>query len=482
MGRCNGVILAVCCAALFMSTLDTTVLNVALPTLERSFKASPSGLQWTASTYILVRGSLLFLSGSISDRYGRRRCFRYGLVIFTAGSIACSLSPSLGVLIGSRGFQAVGGALMTPSTLAIIANTFTEKRSRAKALGFWSGTTGVSTAAGPLIGGILIESLGWRSVFWVNVPVGLIVYAATRTLPESRRDGRQRPFDLPGQFAMMITITSLTVALITAPTSSWTSPFVIAMLTTCVVGAAAFFMRERSSHHPFLELEIFKVPAMVGAVVIAFVAYIAFAGFLFFNTLYLQDVRHFTPLHAGIWTVPTTAAVLVAAPISGRLLGGRGARLPATAGGFLVSAAMAELALVMAVHTSVGLLLVGYVSLGFGVGLLNPPATGASVSSMSPQRAGVAAATTSTVRQFGSNFGVALMGSLVFSVMAAYGALHSGIQLRDVVAHRPDSFILGLRLAYLVVAGLGLASCLAASWAFDPSKVREPALDAEHHA
>lgn len=482
MGRRNGVILAVCCAALFMSTLDTTVLNVALPTLERNFKASPSGLQWTASTYILVRGSLLFLSGSFSDRFGRRRCFRIGLVVFTASSIACSLSPSLGVLIASRGFQAVGGALMTPSTLAIIANTFTEKRSRAKALGFWSATTGVSTAAGPLIGGLLIESLGWRSVFWVNVPVGLVVYVGTRSLPESRRDGRPRPFDLPGQLAMAITITALTVALITAPTSSWTSSSVVLMLLICVAGAAAFFVRERHAHHPFLELEIFKIPAMVGAVVIAFVAYIAFAGFLFFNTLYLQDVRHFTPLHAGLWTVPTTAAVLVAAPISGRLLGGRGARLPATFGGLLVSAAMAELALVMAAHTSTWLLFVGYACLGFGVGLLNPPATGASVSSMPPDRAGVAAATTSTVRQFGSNFGVALMGSLVFSVMAAYGTLHSGVELREIVGHRPDSFISGLRLAYLVVAGLGLTSCLAAIWAFDPAKVREPALDAEHHA
>jgi len=482
IGRRNGVILTVCCAALFMSTLDTTVLNVALPTLERSFDASPSGLQWTASTYILVRGSLLFMSGSIGDRFGRRRCFRVGLVVFTVGSIACSLSPSLGVLITSRGLQAVGGALMTPSTLAIIANTFTEKRSRAKALGYWSATTGVSTAAGPLIGGILIESLGWRSVFWVNVPVGALVYFGTRSIPESRRIGRPRPFDLPGQFAMIVTITSLTVALITGPTSSWNSPSVILALLICVVGATLFLARERHAHHPFFELEVFKVPAMVGAVVVAFVAYIALAGFLFFNTLYLQDVRHFSPLHAGIYTVPTTAAVLVAAPISGRLLGGRGARLPATLGSLLVTAAMGELALVLTANTSTGLLLVGYVCLGLGVGLLNPPATGASVASMSPDRAGVAAAITSTVRQFGSNFGVALMGSLVFSVMAAYGTLHSGVQLRDIVAHRPDTYISGLRLAYLVVAFLGVTSCLTSFWAFDARKVRDPALRAAHHA
>jgi MFS family permease len=370
---------------------------------------------------------------------------------------------------------------MTPSTLAIIVNTFTEKRARARAIGFWSATTGISTAAGPLIGGLLIEWLGWRSVFWINVPVGVVVYVGTRALPESRRAGRVRPFDLPGQFAMAITITALTVVLIIAPTSSWTSLSVVVGLLVSVAGAVAFFARERSAHHPFLELEIFKVPAMIGAVVVAFVAYIAFAGFLFFNTLYLQDVRHFSPLHAGIWTVPTTAAVLVAAPLSGRLLGSRGARLPATFGGLLVSVAMGELAVVMSAGTSVWLLFIGYASLGFGVGLLNPPATGASVASMSPERAGVAAATTSTVRQFGSNFGVALMGSLVFTVMAAYGTLHSGVQLRDIVGQRPDSFLSGLRLAYFVVAGLGLLSCLTAGWAFNPVRTRGPALDAPHH-
>jgi EmrB/QacA subfamily drug resistance transporter len=481
IGRREAIILVVCCAALFMSTLDTTVLNVALPTLERNFNASPSGLQWTASTYILVRGSLLFLSGSFSDRFGRRRCFRVGLVVFTTGSIACSLSPSLGLLIAARGFQAVGGALMTPSTLAIIVNTFTEKRSRARAIGFWSATTGISTAAGPLIGGLLIESWGWRSVFWINVPVGVVVYLGTRWLPESRQVGRARPFDLPGQFAMSVTIVALTVALITAPTSSWTAPSIVTLIVISLVGAAAFIARELGAHHPFLQLKIFKVPTMVGAMVVAFVAYIAFAGFLFFNTLYLQDVRGFSPLHAGVWTMPTTAAVLVAAPLSGRLLGGRGARLPAMLGGLLVTAAMGELAIVIAAGTPIWLLFAGYSLLGLGVGFLNPPATGAAVASMSPSRAGVAAATTSTARQFGSNFGVALMGSLVFTVMAAYGTLHSGVQLRDIVGQRPESFISGLRLAYSVVAGLGLISCLIVSWAFDPAKIREPALDFEHH-
>jgi MFS family permease len=189
--------LVICCMALFMTTLDSTILNVALPSLQRGLGSSESGLQWTVDAYVLVRASVLFLCGSLGDRFGRRRLFGWGIAVFIASSLACGLAPSLGVLVGFRAIQGFGSALMTPASLAIITNTFTEPKARAQAVGVWGAISGLSTAAGPILGGVLVETLGWQSVFWVNVPIGLLVLVGTRRLTESRAD-RPRPFDIPG--------------------------------------------------------------------------------------------------------------------------------------------------------------------------------------------------------------------------------------------------------------------------------------------
>jgi EmrB/QacA subfamily drug resistance transporter len=457
--------LLICCSALFMTTLDNTILNVALPSLQHDLSATVSGLQWTVDGYILVRGALLFASGSLGDRYGRRRLFRVGLVVFTAASLACSLAPALGALVAFRGAQAVGGALMTPSTLAIIANTFRDPRQRAQAIGIWSATTGLSTAAGPVLGGLLVSYVGWRSVFWVNVPIGVAALLATRWLGESRAD-RARPLDLPGQGLLAVALGGLIYALIEAPHAGWGTPGVLLPLLVAAGCGAGFVVVELRRRHPMLPLGYFRSPVLVGAVVMAVVAFIALGGFTFFNTLYLQDVRGFSPVEAGLLMLPTTLVTLVFSPLSGWITGNRGARLPATVACGLIAAAMAALALVVTPATAIVTLTGVYLLLGVGMGLANAPITNAAVSSMPPSQAGVAGATTSTARQIGTSLGVAMLGSVIFSVAGPAASRlgegagpHGGVAATAAARAAGEAFTAGLRQGYWVAAALA-AGCL----------------------
>lgn len=438
-----------------MTTLDNTILNVALPSLQRAFHSSPSGLQWTVDGYILVRASVLFLCGSLGDRFGRRLFFDLGLVVFTFASLSCSLAPTLGALIGFRAVQGFGSAMMTPSSLAIITNTFTDPRQRAQAVGIWSATTGVSTAAGPVIGGLLVETLGWRSVFWVNIPVGLAALVGTRRIAESRAD-RPRPFDIPGQAAIAVALVTLTYALIAAPGRGWAAPDIVVLLVCSVAGWVAFVVTERRSRNPVLDLKYLANPPMAAAVILAVGAFIALGGFLFFNTLYLQNLRGYSPLQAGLLTVPVTISPVVLAPISGRITGTRGARGPAVAACILTATAMILLTVTISPTTAIAVLVGCYLLLGSGSGLINPPITNAAVSSLPPAQAGVASATTSTARQIGTNLGVALIGSVVFSA-AGHGIAGAG-------------FADGLRYGYGVIAGIALVCAAVAQWAFAPRR------------
>lgn len=455
----DGVTLAICCCALFMVSLDNTILNVALPAMQHELATPVSGLQWTVDAYILVRGVMLFASGSAGDRYGRRRLFRIGLWVFTVASVACSLAPSLGTLIVFRCVQAVGGALMTPSSLAIVTNTFTDPARRARAIGFWSATNGLSTAAGPVLGGLLVETLGWRSVFWVNLPIGLVVLIATRWIGESRAD-RPRPQDPAGQVLLAAALGGLTYALIEAPHMGWTHPEVLALLVLSVILGAAFVQVERRREYPMLPLHYFRNPGLVGAVVLALTSFITLGGFTFFNTLYLQEVLGWSPVMSGVLTLPTTAATLVFSPVSGRMTGTSGSRLPALLAMALIAAGTFLLAMVVGPQASLLALLVGYLLLGIGMGLGNTPATNAAVSSMPRSEAGVASATTSTARQVGTSTGVALLGSLIFSVPGSAPSAVAGAAFSE-----------GLTHAYLLVTGLAVGTGAFVWWALAPSRM-----------
>ena len=267
-----------------MTYLDSTILNVALPTLQKDLHASLAGLQWVADAYLLVIASLLLLAGSMADRLGRKRLFIVGLFGFSLGSLLCSLAPNTGSLIVLRMVQGLGGSMLTPVSLSIVRNTFTDARERAQAIGIWSGIFGLATACGPVVGGVLVTEVGWRSMFWVNVPIGLFMIAAARRyVPESRAP-RPRRVDVPGQVLMIILLGSLTYAVIQGPVQGWASPPILALFGVCAAALAAFVVVERRTAEPLLELRFFRSLPFTGANVIAVLSFVVLAGFLFVIT------------------------------------------------------------------------------------------------------------------------------------------------------------------------------------------------------
>ena len=410
------LVLAICCMSLVIVGLDNTIVNVALPSIQRELHASVSGLQWTVDAYTLVIASFLMLAGSTADRFGRRRTFQTGLAAFTLGSLLCSLAPSLGWLIVFRMLQAIGGSMLNPVAMSIIVNTFTDPRERARAIGIWGGTVGLSLALGPVVGGVLIASVGWRGIFWVNIPVGVAAIAATALFVPESRAPHPRRFDPVGQLLVIVTLASLIYAIIEGPSSGWGSAEIVGFFGLSAVTLAALLIYEPRRNEPLLDLRFFCSAPFSGATVIAISAFAALGGFLFLNTLYLQDVRGYSALHAGLLTLPLAVATAFFAPISGRIIGRSGPRLPLliagvtmTAGGVLLTG--------LTNGTSVGWLLFAYVVFGIGFGMVNAPITNTAVSGMPRDQAGVAAAVASTSRQIGQTLGVAVVGSAVTSAL-----------------------------------------------------------------
>ncbi|MER7341372.1 MFS transporter [Streptomyces sp. NPDC000075] len=408
------VVLAICCMSLLIVSLDNTVLNVALPAMRREFDASVSGMQWTIDAYTLILASLLILAGATADRIGRRRVFALGLVLFTAGSVLCSLAPGLHWLIAFRMVQAVGGAMLNPVAMSIITNTFTDPKERARAIGVWGAVVGISMAAGPLVGGLLVDSVGWRSIFWVNLPVGLIALALTlRFVPESRSE-RPRRADPVGQLLVVVLLGGVTYAIIEAPAQGWRSPAVLG----CALGAAAalaglvFYESRRTD--PLIDPRFFRSAPFSGATVIAVSTFASLSGFLFLTTLYLQEVRGLNALDAGLHMLPMAAFAFLCAPVSGRLVASHGPRPSLLVSGVAMGASGLLFAAFSA-ETSTPLMFTGYVLFGIGFGLVNAPITNTAVSGMPRAQAGVAAAVASTSRQTGGALGVAVIGAVLAS-------------------------------------------------------------------
>lgn len=439
------LVLAICCMSLLIVSIDNTVLNVALPSMQRELHASTSGLQWTIDAYTLVLASLLMLAGSTADRIGRKRIFMTGLIVFSVGSLLCSLAPNLELLIVFRMVQAVGGSMLNPVAMSIITNTFTDPRERARAIGVWGAVVGISMAAGPLVGGLLVESVGWRSIFWVNLPVGLAALLLTlRFVPESRAPKARRP-DPVGQVLVIALFGSLTYAIIEAPEASLARvvPFAVVALAA-LLGLLAYEPRRAE---PLIDLRFFRSAPFSGATVIAVSAFAALGGFLFLSTLYLQNVRGLDALHAGLWMLPMALPTFLCAPLSGRLVGSRGPRLPLLVAG----AAMTVSAVLFAAfeaETSNVTLVIGYVLFGIGFGFVNAPITNTAVSGMPRAQAGVAAAVASTSRQLGQTLGVAVVGALLAS-----GIGSSGYKDTFVSAARPGWWVLVVCGAAVLVLG-----------------------------
>jgi EmrB/QacA subfamily drug resistance transporter len=417
--RSRSVVLGICCLAVFIAGLDTTIINVALPSIQRALHASVSGLQWTIDVYTLVIACFLMLSGSLADRFGRRRVFQAGLAAFSLGSLACSLAPSLGWLIAFRGLQAVGGSMLNPVAMSIIVNVFTDRADRARAIGTWGAVAGLSLASGPVLGGLLVSGTGWRSIFWINIPVGLIAIAlAQRFVPESRADHARR-LDLPGQLTVIVLLGCLTAGIIAGPRKGWGSQPIIVLFALVVLAVIALIAVESRRPEPLIELRYFRSAPFSGAALIGVLALAAIGGFLFLNTLYLQDVRGYSALDAGLLTLPMAAVIMALSPVSGRLVASRGPRLPMVVAGGLI-AVSTSLLTGLSAHTAVWYLIVAYLVFGAGAGLIAAPTTNTAMSGMPRDQAGVAGAIVSTFRQTGSAVGVAVTGAIIAGDAAGF--------------------------------------------------------------
>jgi len=439
--RSRVIVLLICSMSLLIVGLDITIVNVALPAIHRSLHAGVSGLQWTIDAYTLVIATLLMLSGSTADRIGRRRVFQIGLSLFSIGSLLCALAPNLGLLIGARALQAIGGSMLNPVAMSIIRNVFTDPRERAQAIGVWGGMVGISIALGPVVGGLLVDSFSWRAVFLVNLPIGIAAILLTaRFVPESRADHPRR-VDPIGQLLVIVALASVVYAIIEAPSSGWLSAQTLSLGGVCVLALALLIRYERRIRQPLIEMRFFRSAPFSGATALALGVFTIQGGFLFLNTLYLQQTRGLSPLQAGLDTLPMAVPLLLMAPITGRFVGAHGARVPLLAGAVATTAGALMLT-ALTPTTSMIYLFGAYVLIGLGMGLFNPPITNTAVSGMPPSMAGVAAAVASTARQGGSTLGVAVFGALAGS---------TGI------AHASAGFAAATHAAWWVAVGIGVA-------------------------
>ena len=377
--------------------------------------------------YTLVLASLLMLSGSTADRIGRKRVFKTGLVVFSLGSLLCGVAPTLELLVAFRVLQAIGGSMLNPVAMSIIRNVFDDPRERAVAIGMWGAVFGLSMALGPIVGGALVDSVGWRSVFFVNVPIGAVALVLTAALvPESRAEHPRR-LDPVGQLLVIAALASLTYAIIEAPSAGWTSPGILALFAFSLASFVALVAVRAPAPGAARRDALLPQRAVLGASTIAICAFAALGGFLFLNTLYLQGVRHLSPFHAGLYLLPMAVMVLVCAPLSGRIVSRHGARIPLV----IASCALIVSSLMLTrltPTTAPAYLFVAYFLFGIGSGMINPPITNTAVSGMPGSQAGVAAAIASTSRSVGLTLGVAVIGAIAGGTLS--GAIRAELRRR----------------------------------------------------
>jgi EmrB/QacA subfamily drug resistance transporter len=397
--------------SLLIVGLDTTIVNVALPSIRKQLNASVSGLQWTVDAYTLVLASLLMVSGSTADRIGRRRVFQIGLVVFSLGSLLCGLAQSLAMLVAFRVLQAIGGSMLNPVAMSIIRNVFDDPRERAHAIGIWGAVFGLSLALGPILGGALVDGVSWRAVFFVNVPIGAAAIVLTAMFVPESRASKPRRLDPVGQVLVIVALAALTYAIIEGPRTGWSSAEILALFAVALIAFVALIVYELHRREPLIELHFFRSAPFSGASALAVLAFVAEGGFLFLNTLYLQEVRHLSPFQAGVYLLPLAGMQLIFSPISGRMVGRFGARPSLLVAASAVIAAALMLTRLTAT-TPTGYLLASYFVFGIGFGLINPPITDTAVSGMPSSQAGVAAAVASTSRQVGITLGVAVLGAI----------------------------------------------------------------------
>jgi EmrB/QacA subfamily drug resistance transporter len=432
-----------------IAALDATVVNIALPAIGRDFHTGIAALQWVMTSYILTLAAFLLIGGSLGDRFGRRKVYLIGIVWFAVASAACGFAPSAGFLIVTRVLQGIGGALLTPGSLAILEASFTPA-DRARAIGAWSGLGGVAIAAGPLIGGYLISAASWRWIFFINVPIAVIVVAlGARHIPESRDPGATGRLDYAGALAAVVFLTGVTFAFIDAPTLGWTSPAVLAMASLGVAGLACFLAREQRAAAPMLPLAILAERQFAAASAVTFIVYGALTGATFLLPLVLQIVSGYSPLASGLALLPLTVIMLALSARSAQLAARIGPRLQLSVGPFIAGAGLAMLTFSTSGPGYVTHVLPAVVVFGVGIAIVVAPLTATAMSSVPAQHAGIASAVNNDLSRFGGLLAVAILPALAGITGQAY--LH------------PAALAAGFRIAALISGGLCAAGGLLAA-------------------
>jgi EmrB/QacA subfamily drug resistance transporter len=408
------LVLATCCSSVAVTGINLSMVNVALPSIRDQLHASVSGLQWTVSAYSLAMACLLLLSGSMADRFGRRRLFSIGLLTFALGSGAAALAPGTGWLIAATAVQGVGGSMLNPIALSIVVGVYTDPVQRARAIGVWGSTIGLTIAIGPVVGGLLVGAFSWRSVFWISVPIALAAFVLTRLVVPESKAGRARAFDPAGQIPVALFLASIVAATIEGPRWGWSDARILTLFVLAAVALAGLLVVEPRRREPLIDLRFFRSPPFAGAIAVSVVMAACLAGFLFLNTLYLQETRRFSPLHAGLLILPLAAGQLSASILAGRLLAVHGARRPLALGALLLAVG-GSLLIPAGLHTPWLHLLIAYAVFGFGAGLISPAVTNTAVTGLPADQVGVAGALAASARQFGSSLGVAAVGAIISS-------------------------------------------------------------------
>jgi EmrB/QacA subfamily drug resistance transporter len=443
--------LAAVAFGLFMIMLDNTIVNVALPSIQRSLHMSISSLEWIVTAYALTFAALLITGGKLGDLYGRRKMFIAGLVVFTLASLACGLAPNAGFLIGARAVQGVGAALMNPATLSIITATFPPKE-RGQAIGIWAGVSALALAIGPLIGGLIVDNINWHWIFYVNVPVGVVGILVSRwVIAESRDTSHEQSIDLPGLVTSGGALLALSYALIEGNQHGWGSPEIISLFVGAAVLLAVFIRLELHQRLPMLDLALFKIGSFAGANIVAMLVSLGMFGVFFFISLYVQNVLGYSPTKAGAIFLPMTILIILIAPIAGKLSDRVGSR-------WLMGAGMGILGVSLLLYQRIGLhtgfwsLLPQLVLGGVGMALTMSPMTSAAMGSVPVDKAGVGSGVLNSFRQVGGSLGIALMGAILLTYQHP-------TKSKLVAAQQ---FVNGLHAALLVSAFIAFAAAAVA--------------------
>jgi EmrB/QacA subfamily drug resistance transporter len=455
--------LAAMCFALFMIMLDNTVVNVALPSIQRSLHTTPENLEWTINAYFLSFAALILLGGKLGDRFGRKKIFLVGLAIFTLSSAACALSTSDTGLISARAVQGIGAALMNPLSLSIIVAAF-PRHQVPTAIGIWAGISGLGLAIGPLLGGFLVEHVDWSAVFWINVPIGVLAAGATLMFVHESRDPGARGFDIVGTVLVTAGLFSLVWALIRTNSHSWQSSQTIGFLIAAAVLLAGFVVWEDRQADPMIPLSFFRRRAF--DVAVASIALVGFSmfGIIYFLTLYMQNVRGYSAIESGVRTLPMTVMVIMLAPLAGKLSPRIGPR-PLMAGGMLIMAiGLASLTRLSIDASYWTVIFPSFVCVGAGVALSMPTTTGVAMGSVDPARAGIASGVVNSSRQVGGALGVAVLGSIAATVASSHWSSDAPAALSGKTGSL-ESLVVGGQAAQIGKVA-GAQAQLAASHAF----------------